>query len=92
MLSSGLTWRRALALNSLSSLASVAGALTGYVGLSQAQALLPYARVLAATSFVYIAIADLLPFLRREAVGMQIAWQTLALAAGLAVAALLAVR
>lgn len=89
LLSSGLTFRRALALNALSGLASVLGALVGYWGLSHAQAFLPYALVLAAASFVYIAIADLLPFLRREVVGAQIAWQTLALTAGLVAAALL---
>ena len=89
LLSSGLTFRRALSLNALSGLASVSGALVGYWGLSHAQAFLPYALVLAAASFIYIAIADLLPFLRREVVGAQIVWQTFALTAGLVAAALL---
>jgi len=91
LLASGLSWRRALALNVLSSLASVVGALVGYVGLSHAHALLPYALVLAASSFIYIAVADLLPLLRREVVGAQIAWQSMALTAGLVLAAMLAV-
>jgi zinc and cadmium transporter len=90
LLSSGLTFRRALTLNALSGLASVVGALVGYVGLSHAEAFLPYALVLAAASFIYIAIADLLPYLRREPAGAQIAWQTVALTAGLAAAAFLA--
>ena len=89
LLASGMTFRRALAFNALSGLASVLGALTGYAGLSQAQALLPYVLVLAAASFIYIAIADLLPFLRREPVAAQIAWQTVALAAGVSVAVFL---
>lgn len=89
LLSSGLTFRRALVLNALSGLASVLGALVGYIALSHAQAFLPYTLVLAASSFIYIAIADLLPFLRREAVGKQIAWQTFALTAGLLVAVFL---
>jgi zinc and cadmium transporter len=59
------------------------------VGLFHAEGLLPYALVLAAASFIYIAIADLLPFLRREAVGGQIAWQTFALTAGLLTAGFL---
>lgn len=89
LLASGLSFRRALKLNALSGLASVAGALVGYWGLSQAQAVLPYVLVLAAASFIYIAIADLLPYLRREPAGAQIAWQTVALAAGLVAAAIL---
>lgn len=87
LLASGLSFRRALALNALSGLASVLGGLVGYWGLSHAQAFLPYALVLAAASFIYIAIADLLPYLRREPAGAQIAWQTVALTAGLAAAA-----
>lgn len=87
---SGLSMRRALVLNALSGLASVLGALVGYLALSHAQAFLPYVLVLAASSFIYIAIADLLPFLRREADGAQVAWQTAALVAGLAIAAFLA--
>jgi hypothetical protein len=39
--------------------------------LSHAQALLPYALILAAASFIYIAIADLLPMLRREVAGRR---------------------
>ena len=89
LLASGLSFRRALAFNALSGLASVAGALVGYVGLSHAEGLLPYALVLAAASFIYIAIADLLPFLRREVLGGQIAWQTFALTAGLMTAGFL---
>lgn len=89
LLSSGLSFRRALLLNALSGLASVLGAVVGYLFLSHAQALLPYALVLAAAGFIYIAIADLLPYLRREPAGMQIAWQTAALAAGLVMAVLL---
>jgi zinc and cadmium transporter len=87
LLASGVSFRRALALNALCGLASVLGGLVGYWGLSRAQAFLPYALVLAAASFIYIAIADLLPYLRRERAGAQIAWQTVALTAGLATAA-----
>lgn len=90
LLASGLTLRRALTLNALSGLAAVAGGLVGYVGLSHAQALLPYALILAAASFMYIAIADLLPMLRREVAGTQVVWQTGALLAGLATASVLA--
>jgi len=50
----------------LSSLATVAGALLAYYSLGEAQQLLPYVLAVAASSFIYIAVADLIPGLHKR--------------------------
>jgi len=78
-------WRRAKALfwNGVSSLASVLGGIIGYLALERAQDWVPYIIIIAAASFTYIAIADLMPRLKREQRGMS--WHGLMLAAGIAI-------
>ena len=88
LLNAGFTRRKALLFNALSGLAAVAGGVIGYYVVGPWQALFPYLLVLAASSFIYIAVADLLPQLQqrlswRETLS-QVAW----LAAGLAVVVL----
>lgn len=60
----GLSRARALALNALSSLASVAGGVVGWLLIQSVQAVLPYLLGFAAGAFVYVALTDLLPMLR----------------------------
>jgi len=67
LLHSGYSKSRALAMNALSSLASVAGALLGYFALSLAQAWVPTILAIAAASMLYVAVADLIPGLHRRA-------------------------
>jgi len=66
LLSAGVSRARALALNALSGLAMVLGGAMGYLALEGANAVLPYVLVLAAASFLYIAVADLMPALNRH--------------------------
>jgi zinc and cadmium transporter len=66
LLNSGMRRRRALMLNVLVSLTSVAGAVVAYFLLEQALGVLPYALAIAAASFLYIAVADLIPGLHRR--------------------------
>ena len=66
LLGAGYTRRRALILNALSSLASVAGGVLGYFALHSTQDALPYILALAAAGFIYIAVADLIPNLHRR--------------------------
>lgn len=77
LVSAGYTRGRALALNMLSGAAAVVGGVVGWAALSQAEAMLPYVLAFSAASFIYIAVADLIPELhRRWAVGealMQVA-------------------
>lgn len=64
LLHTGMRPRLALALNLLTSLATVAGAILAYVSLEQRW--LPYVLALAAASFIYVAVADLIPGLHRR--------------------------
>ena len=66
LLHGGYSRRRALSLNLLTSLTSVAGGVIAYFALGTALQLLPYALAFAAASFIYIAVADLIPGLHRR--------------------------
>jgi zinc and cadmium transporter len=66
LLHGGFSRRRALVLNLLTSLTSVLGAVLAYFALSAALPLLPYALAFAAASFLYVAVADLIPGLHRR--------------------------
>jgi len=62
----GMKRGRALALNVLVSLTSVVGAVIAYFALGTALELVPYALAMAAASFLYVAVADLIPGLHRR--------------------------
>jgi zinc and cadmium transporter len=66
LLHGGLSRRRALTLNLLASLTSVLGGVAAYFALGAALHLLPYALAVAAASFIYVAVADLIPGLHRR--------------------------
>ncbi|HET7203258.1 MAG TPA: ZIP family metal transporter [Steroidobacteraceae bacterium] len=66
LLHGGYSRRRAMTLNLVSSLTSVVGGVLAYFALSTALGLLPYALAFAAASFVYVAVADLIPGLHRR--------------------------
>jgi zinc and cadmium transporter len=66
LLHGGFSRRRALALNLLTSLTSVIGGVVAYFALGSALHLLPYALAFAASSFIYVAVADLIPGLHRR--------------------------
>jgi zinc and cadmium transporter len=84
LLGAGVPRRRALALNALSGGAMVLGGVLGWLALRQLQAAVPFVIVLSAASFIYIAIADLVPELHRHRRPSDAAAQALLLAAGLA--------
>lgn len=71
LLNAGFTRRRAFLFNLLSGMAAVAGGIVGYFVLDSTQALLPYMLMVAAASFVYIALSDLLPEMMRRTSLMQ---------------------
>jgi zinc and cadmium transporter len=66
LLHGGMSRWRALTLNLLTSLTSVIGGVVAYFWLSEAMELLPYALSVAAASFLYVAVADLIPGLHRR--------------------------
>jgi zinc and cadmium transporter len=66
LLNAGWCKRNAFLANAASSLTSVLGGLLGYFALDGAEHVLPYVLTIAAASFIYIAVADLLPLLHRQ--------------------------
>ncbi|WP_455198002.1 ZIP family metal transporter [Kaarinaea lacus] len=67
LLHSGFTRGKALLYNVLSSLTTIVGALLAYVWLADMEEVLPYVLAVAASSFIYIAVADLIPGLHKRA-------------------------
>jgi zinc and cadmium transporter len=66
LLHSGFARGRAFAYNVSAGLATLAGALAGYVALAQMQQALPTVLAVAAASLLYVAVADLIPSLHRR--------------------------
>ncbi|MDH5338157.1 MAG: ZIP family metal transporter [Rubrivivax sp.] len=85
LLNAGFSRARALLFNALSGMAAVAGGVLGYFIVGPWESLFPYLLVVASSSFVYVAVADLMPQLQRRLplndTLSQLGW----LAAGLAV-------
>jgi len=65
LLHAGYSRGKALMLNVLSALASVAGAMASFLAFDVVPRTLPYFLVIAASSFLYVAMADLIPGLHR---------------------------
>lgn len=66
LLDSGYSKIKAFLWNTLSSLATLPGALIAYFSLGAAEAAVPYILSLSAASFIYIATVDLVPNLHRQ--------------------------
>jgi zinc and cadmium transporter len=66
LLNSGFSRAKAFTFNILASLTTVVGALLAYFSLADFETLLPYVLAVAASSFIYIAVADLIPGLHKR--------------------------
>jgi zinc and cadmium transporter len=66
LLESGYSRAKALFYNILSSLATVLGGILAYFSLEDLHHILPYILSLAASSFIYVAVADLIPTLHKK--------------------------
>ena len=66
LLNAGFSRRKALLYNALSGLASVVGGVLGYFIVGPWEALFPFLLVAASSSFIYVAVADLLPQLQHR--------------------------
>jgi zinc and cadmium transporter len=86
LLHAGYSRRRALLLNVTSGLASAGGAIVALVALNQVPIILPYCLALAAASFLYVAMADLIPGLHRGRTDAHSMRQIVLIAAGVATA------
>ena len=82
LLHSGFSRKKALFFNILSSLGTVIGAVLAYFLLADMQHLLPYILVIAASSFIYIAVADLIPGLHHKVKPSETLQQISLIAAG----------
>ena len=85
LLQGGFSRSRALALNLLTSLTSIVGGVFAYYALGTATDLLPYALAFAAASFIYVAVADLIPGMHRRVDPMAGLEQVLFIAVGVAI-------
>ncbi|HEX6735604.1 MAG TPA: ZIP family metal transporter [Azonexus sp.] len=74
---------KAFVANAGSSLSSLLGGALGFYALSAADFILPYVLVVAASSFIYVALADIFPLLHRQR--ESFVQQSLLIAAGVAV-------
>ncbi len=85
LLHGGFSMRKALLYNVLSSLTTVVGGLLAYLSFADAQQILPYVLAVAAGSFIYIAVADLIPGLHRRVEAGATAKQIVLILAGVSV-------
>jgi zinc and cadmium transporter len=85
LLNSGMSRLKALTLNLLTSITSVAGGIIAYFAMAQVQGVLPYAIAIAASSFLYIAVADLIPGLHRKVDPGSGVWQLVFISLGVVV-------
>ena len=84
LLHAGYSRSKALMLNVLSALASIVGAIAAFVAFDRIPALLPYFLALSAASFLYVAMADLIPGLHRGRTDASSLRQILLIGAGVA--------
>jgi zinc and cadmium transporter len=89
LLESGYTRSRALFFNALSSLTALLGAVMTYFLLPLVQSLVPYLLSVSAASFIYIALADLVPGRRVTGGGRSLAWELPLIAMGVGTIAVL---
>jgi|SRR5688572_30823582 zinc and cadmium transporter len=87
LLHSGVSRRRALALNLLTSLTAVIGGVVGYFALETAVRALPFALAVAAASLLYVAVADLIPGLHRRTDARSGVTQVVLIGLGIAIIA-----
>ena len=66
LLHSGFSTKKAFLFNLLSSLTTIIGALLAYYSFKNLEPALPYVLAIAAASFIYIAVADLIPGLHKR--------------------------
>lgn len=78
LLNAGFSRRKALFYNALSGMAAVIGGIVGFLIVGPWESLFPYLLVVASSSFVYVAVADLIPQLQHrlplKGTLAQIAW------------------
>ncbi len=82
LLDGGFSRARALLWNAVSSITALVGAVLGYAALEPVRHLLPFVLAISAASFIYVAVADLIPSLHERARGRAAAGQLAFVLAG----------
>ncbi len=83
LINAGFTRMRALVYNMISGMSAVVGGVLGYFLIGPWKEYLPYMMVVAASSFVYVAVADLIPQLQKRLSWRDTVFQLVWLAVGL---------
>jgi len=82
LLNAGFSKARALLYNLICGLAAVLGGVLAYFFLEKAHAVMPYLLVIASSSFIYIAVSDLIPQMHRRPHWVESLRQTILIACG----------
>ena len=82
LLNAGFTRTRALMYNFICGLSAVVGGVLAYFFLEKAHAAMPYLLVIASSSFIYIAVSDLIPQMHRRPHWAESLRQTILIACG----------
>jgi zinc and cadmium transporter len=83
LINAGFSRRKALLYNAASGLTAVAGGVLGYFVVGAWQEVFPYLLVVASSSFIYVAVADLIPQMQRHLPWREILAQVAWIGAGL---------
>ena len=89
LLSSGFSRWKAFFWNTLSGMGTLVGVIAAFGGLGYAEAIVPYALSVAAASFLYIGLADLVPGLHGRMGAAKGVWQFAMMIAGMVTIAML---
>lgn len=90
LMNAGMARAKALRLMALAGASAIVGAVMGYTLFAQMQSILPYALVMAAASFLYVAMADLIPQMQQRLSPKTGAIQLASITAGVVLVAYLA--
>lgn len=89
LLNAGFSRARALFYNFICGLSAVLGGVLAYFFLEKAQGAMPYLLVIASSSFIYIAVSDLIPQMHRRPHWAESLRQTILIACGVGLVVLL---
>ncbi len=89
LIHSGFSRKRAFTWNLAAGVATLVGAMAGYLALAGMQQALPIVLAVAAASLLYVAVADLIPSLHRRPEPLETARQVIAIGLGVAIIAIM---
>jgi zinc and cadmium transporter len=85
LVNAGFSKRKALIYNVIAGCGAVLGGVVGYFVLEQAKNMLPYLLVFSSASFLYVAVADLIPQMQRRMPARELASQLFFITLGIAI-------